>query len=58
MLFGFEILDVAASGPMLFGIPETAGLLAFGIGLISVAVILRWVLGRRDEDKTNAKASE
>ena len=58
MLPGFEILDVAASGPLLIGIPESVSLLGFGIGLISAAVILRWVLGRRDETKRDGNPGE
>lgn len=58
MLLVFETLDVAAAGPLLVGIPESVSLLAFGIGLISAAVILRWVLGRRDGDKTKRNLGE
>ena len=57
MLVGFETLDVAV-GPLLVGIPESVSLLAFGIGLISAAVILRWVLGKRDENKTDRRPGE
>lgn len=35
----------------IFGIPETVGLLAFGLLLISGAVVLRSVLNRRDRNK-------
>ena len=58
MIFALEILDVAAIEPLLVSIPESVSLLAFGIGLVSVAVILRWILGRDDEDKTKRKLSE
>lgn len=58
MIFALEILDVAAIKPLLVSIPESFSLLAFGIGLVSVAVILRWILGRNDEDKTKRKISE
>lgn len=53
MFLGFEILDIAAFGPFLIGIPESAGLLAFGVGLVSAAAILRWVLARNDEAKAD-----
>ena len=38
MIFALEILDVAAIEPLLVSIPESVSLLAFGIGLVSVAV--------------------
>ena len=57
MLFGIESLDIAA-GPLLAAVPESVGLLAFGIGLISVAGILRWVLGRRDEQTSGPDEGE
>ena len=58
MIFALEILDVAAIEPLLVSIPESVSLLAFGVGLVSVAVILRWILGRNDDDKTRRKLSE
>lgn len=58
MFFAFEILDIAASGPLLIRIPESAGLLAFGVGLVSAAVILRWVLGKGETAKRDRNKSE
>ena len=58
MAFIFEILDFTAELPLSLVIPEAAGLLGFGIGLVSVAVILRKFLGRHDIHKTNGKLSE
>lgn len=52
MLVLIEITYIAAIEPLLFGIPESVGLLAFGIGLTATAVIIRWVLGRGDVEKT------
>lgn len=48
MLVGSVILDIAVR-PLLAAVPESLGLLAFGVGMISAAGFLRWVLGRRDE---------
>ncbi|MBK6749021.1 MAG: hypothetical protein IPG67_03175 [Acidobacteria bacterium] len=50
ILFGFEIADVA-DWPLLAGISESAGVLVVGVSLISIAGIMRWALGRRNEEK-------
>lgn len=39
-----EFLDIAAMEPLMFAIPETAGLLVIGLGLLSTAALLRKVL--------------
>lgn len=52
MLVLIEITHFAAIEPLLFGIPESVGLLAFGVGLTVAAIIIRWFLGRGDVDKT------
>mgnify|MGYP003429214776 CR=1 len=57
MLFGIESLDIAV-GPLLAAVPESVGLLAFGIGLISAAGILRWVFSRSDEQTSGPDESE
>ncbi len=54
---GFEIADVA-DWPLLAGISESAGVLAVGVSLISIAGIMRWALGRRNEEKHNAEDGE
>ena len=38
-----ESLYVAAMEPLMFAFPETAGLLAIGLGLLSTAALLRRV---------------
>lgn len=58
MLLGLEMLDVAAAGPLLAGMPESAGVLAFGVGLISFAGIMRWVFKRRDGEKSSEDKGE
>lgn len=58
MIFGLEILDIAAVGPLLASVPESAGVLAFGVGLISFAGIIRWVFKRRDDEKSRDDKGE
>jgi hypothetical protein len=47
----FETLDIAVFQPLLLGIPESVGLLMFGVGLITMAMLLRWILGEGKEGK-------
>lgn len=47
-----EILDIATIKTLLVGIPESIGLLIFGIGLAATAILIRWLLGRDDTEKT------
>ncbi len=49
----FETLDIAVFQPLLLGIPESLGLLVFGIGLVTMAMLLRWILGEGKETKTD-----
>ena len=53
MVVLFEIFNLAAIETLLVGIPESAGLLVFGIGLTAAAVLIRRVLGRRNAEKTD-----
>ena len=46
MLILVEILNLAAIRALLVGIPESVGLLFFGIGLVFSAVIIRRLLDR------------
>lgn len=52
MLVLIEITYFVAIEPLLFGIPESVGLLAFGVALTVTAIIIRWFLGRGDVEKT------
>jgi hypothetical protein len=50
MVFGFfVILDFATIEMMLVSIPESLGLLVFGVALVAIAVIGRWLLARGQE---------
>ncbi len=53
MYIMFETLDIAVFQPLLLGMPESLGLLLFGIGLITMAMLLRWILGDSDEEKAD-----
>ena len=55
MLIFVEIFNLASIKTLLVGIPETAGLLLFGIVLFATAILIRRLLGRGDEEKTNEK---
>lgn len=51
----FEIFNLAAIKTLLVGIPESIGLLVFGIGLVLTADLIRRLLGLGPEEKTNEK---
>lgn len=51
MFIFFTFADLAAVEMMLVSIPESLGLLAFGVALVAVAVIGRWLLARGEEVK-------
>ncbi len=36
---------------LLGGIPETVGLLLFGVGLIAITILLRWFFSENDKDE-------
>lgn len=50
-----EMFSVAAVKTLLVGMPESAGLLIFGIVLVVTAVLIRRLLGRNDEGKADEK---
>ena len=50
----FEITGMLEA--LFVSIPESVGLLAFGLGLIAAAMTLRWLFAR-GEDKTEEEAS-
>ena len=53
MLLLIEIADLTGVTTLLVGIPESVGVLAFGVGLVATAASIRWFLGRRETDKTD-----
>lgn len=56
MMLGFvEIFDLAALETLFVGIPESVGLLAFGVGLISVGVLIRRFMGHSETRGTDEK---
>jgi hypothetical protein len=60
MVLAPEIMSFASVQTLLFGIPESIGLLAFGVGLTTAAVIVRRVLSRSEakrENEGDSKAS-
>ena len=50
-----EISDLLSITTLLVGIPESAGLLLFGVVLVMTAVLIRRLLGRGDEAKSDQK---
>jgi hypothetical protein len=51
MLVLIEITDAAAVGMLLVSMPESYALLAFGIGLVALAMLVRTLLSRGDVGK-------
>ena len=52
MVFLSDNMGLASIHALFMSIPETAGLLVFGLCLIGAAVLLRRLLGRGDSAKT------
>ena len=57
MVIVTEKIDTAAAGKLLFAIPETLGMFAFGIGLVCIAVLIRWFIARTTSLKLDQKES-
>ena len=55
MLSVVEILDLAALETLFVGIPESVGLLAFGVGLVGLAVLIRRFMGRGEARSRDEK---
>jgi uncharacterized membrane protein YidH (DUF202 family) len=53
-----ESFNLAAIETLLVGIPESVGLLAFGIGLVLTAVFIRRLLARVPDEKTKEKSGK
>ena len=52
-MFGTTVSQTVTT--LLLGIPESLGLLLFGIGLAANAIFIRWFLGRNEIEKTEGK---
>lgn len=57
MMYLFETSDVGAVTTLLVSIPESLGLLVFGIGLILIAVLIRALLAKSENVETHEKAA-
>ena len=54
MILGFvEIFDLAALETLFVGIPESVGLLVFGIGLVGLVILIRRFMGRGETRTTD-----
>ena len=53
-----EILSVAAIKTLLLGLPESVGLLVFGIGLVLSVVLIRRFIGPITQTKVGDKPGE
>lgn len=51
MLALFEIANVGTIEGFLVSIPESIGILVFGIALVATAVLIRRLLGRGEREK-------
>ena len=58
MLILFETTGFTAVEMLLARIPESVELLAFGVGLVLMAVMIRRILGRVDAQRTDEKVSK
>ena len=56
MMFG--LFQVTAVKTLLVGIPESVGLLAFGLGLTAAAVFGRWLMERGETGAKGEKELE
>lgn len=55
MIVLFEITVLAAVETFMVSIPESFGLLAFGTGLVVIAVLIRSFPARGEKEKTDEK---
>ncbi|CAN5459171.1 hypothetical protein BH10ACI3_BH10ACI3_01420 [soil metagenome] len=58
MFVSFEVIRVAAIELMFAGIPESVGLLGFGIGLVVFAVLIRRLIARSENESSDRKISK
>jgi hypothetical protein len=52
------VLEIKTLEAFLLGVPESIGLLAFGLGLTGAAVLLRWLLSRAEAAKNEKELDE
>jgi hypothetical protein len=48
-----DIGNIAAIETFLLSIPESAGLLIFGVTLVAVPVLIRWLLDRGNDNESD-----
>lgn len=58
MFFLFETADIATVEGLLVSIPESLGVLAFGVGLAGAAVLTRWFLGKDEASEADKKVGK
>ena len=58
MLILLEMSNFAAAELLLAGIPESVGLLAFGIGLVGLVVLIRRRMAKGQTERTDEKATK
>jgi hypothetical protein len=49
------IIEIQTVTALVLGVPESVGLLLFGVCLTAIAVFIRWFLGRNEIEKTEGK---
>ena len=55
-MLGFvEIFDLAALETLFIGVPESVGLLVFGVGLVGVAILIRRFMARGETRSSDEK---
>jgi len=55
MIFAFNFIEFASVEGFVFGIPETAGLLIFGLAMTIFAIVIRRSMKKDDADENTHK---
>lgn len=58
MIAFFEMSYLASVKLFVAGIPESLGVLVFGIGLVGMAVLVRSLMARGETERTNEKVTK
>lgn len=58
VMFTIQITSFVPVNTLLLGMPESVGLLVFGLGLTATAVAIRWLLGPTDEVRSDEADGE